>query len=398
MVGLCLHRDSDYRRDGGKKIISVLESQAARNGDAAMTEDTNEKAIKLSLEKQRDDAILRARQEYLTQKDANGAFLVIPLDFDAYIERCQNAQDRYEEDLGAATGKFVEHVDVRFNLDDEGNWIRPDTPIETSASSGVPITRSRFPQLSAKEKAIMARGFERLRHQMESERGLERRWPKLSDKDWKVVAREFKRLQIPPPKPQPSVPVATQQQAKEDFNRSGSLSQEPTVTSNEPAKQQERPFPKLSKEQRRIALREYKRVKVADLHFLPDLTPKHDERFSALLDGAVSGDVPVYLAAVPLAICVPFDLDYRPDLHPVGKQAISQMIDDWSKGQFQNLFVYQRGKRFVVSDDYIQLFAALRGQPDYVPCWVLGKPDSDLVRDVQGPIAPNDVPKLLGIA
>lgn len=139
-------------------------------------------------------------------------------------------------------------------------------------------------------------------------------------------------------------------------------------------------------------------MKPSDIRSLPDLTPKHDERFSALLQCAASGDVPVYFAAVPLAICVPFDLDYRPDLHPVGEQAISQMIDGWTKGQFQKLFVYQRGKWFVVSDDYITLFAALQGQPDYVPCWVLGKPDSDLVRDVQGPIATKDVPKLLGIA
>ena len=193
----------------------MLESQSARDGgDTAMTGDTDEQAIKLSLEKQRDDAILRARQEYLTQKDENGDFLVIPVDFDGYIERCQNAQDRYEEDLGTATDKFVEHVDVRFNLDEEGNWIRPDTHVRTSRlSSWEPSTESRFPQLSAEEKAIMVRGFERLRQQMGSDRGLpqilERRWPKLSEEDKDVVLREFKRLQIPPPaKPKPSQPKA----------------------------------------------------------------------------------------------------------------------------------------------------------------------------------------------
>jgi hypothetical protein len=136
---------------------------------------------------------------------------------------------------------------------------------------------------------------------------------------------------------------------------------------------------------------------VSDIQALPELTPKQDEQFSALLQGAVSGDVPVYFAAVPLALCVPFDLDYRPDLHPVGAKAISQMTEEWSNGQFQKMFVYQRGKWFVVSDDYIVLFAALPGLPDYVPCWVLGKPEGDLVRDVQGPIASNDFARLLGI-
>jgi hypothetical protein len=138
-------------------------------------------------------------------------------------------------------------------------------------------------------------------------------------------------------------------------------------------------------------------VNSSDISLLPGLTPKHDERFTALLEGAVSGDVPIYFAAVPLALCVPFDPDYRPDLHPVGSHAIDQVFDAWSNGQFQKLFVYQRRRSFVVSDDYIPLFAALRGQPDCVPCWVFGRPDSDLARDVQGPIAQEDVFKILGL-
>jgi hypothetical protein len=117
-----------------------------------------------------------------------------------------------------------------------------------------------------------------------------------------------------------------------------------------------------------------------------------------LLQGAISGAVSVFFAAVPLALCVPFDLDYRPDLHPVGAKAISDATEAGSKGQFQNLFVYQRGKWFIVSDDYIILFAALNGLPDYVPCWVLGRPEGDLVRDVQGPIAPSEVTRLLGFS
>jgi hypothetical protein len=140
------------------------------------------------------------------------------------------------------------------------------------------------------------------------------------------------------------------------------------------------------------------KIPAAHISFLPGLTPKHDERFSALLSSAVSGDVHIYFAAVPLALCVPFDLDYRPDLHPVGAAAIDQTTEAWSKGQFQNLFVYQRGNWFIVSDDYIPLFAALKGLPDYVPCWVLGKPEGNLVRDVQGPIDPKEVLHLLGIS
>jgi hypothetical protein len=139
------------------------------------------------------------------------------------------------------------------------------------------------------------------------------------------------------------------------------------------------------------------KVPVSDLHSLSGLTPSLDERFLELAQRACSGELPVYFAAVPLAICVPFDLDYRPDLHPVGREAIRQIAEAWREGQFQNLIAYQRGAWFVISDDYIPLFAALRGLPDYVPCWILGKPESKLVQDVQGPIAAGKIRALLGM-
>jgi hypothetical protein len=42
------------------------------------------------------------------------------------------------------------------------------------------------------------------------------------------------------------------------------------------------------------------RSKPWDIHSLPDLTPKHDDRFSELLEGAVSGSVPIYFGLVPI--------------------------------------------------------------------------------------------------
>lgn len=138
-----------------------------------------------------------------------------------------------------------------------------------------------------------------------------------------------------------------------------------------------------------------KKIATKDIRTDPALCPKHDDEFDRLFEAAMKGHLPVYFAAVPLALCVPFDLDYRPDLHPLGKRTIEQIKSEWQRNNFQNLIVYPRGKWLVVSDDYIQLFAALEGRPDYLPCLVLGKPENDLLRDVQGPIAPADVPKLL---
>jgi hypothetical protein len=105
----------------------------------------------------------------------------------------------------------------------------------------------------------------------------------------------------------------------------------------------------------------------------------------------------VYFATIPFALCVPFDLDYRPDKHAVGKQAIEATAQEWAAGKYSQMVVYQRGAWFVVADDYIPLFAALRGNPTYVPCWVLGKPDAEYTKDVQGPIAVKEVQKILGL-
>jgi hypothetical protein len=137
---------------------------------------------------------------------------------------------------------------------------------------------------------------------------------------------------------------------------------------------------------------------LSEIHTIPELTPKRDQRLSELMEGALQGKVRVYFAAVPLALCVPFDLDYRPDQHPIGASAIRETSEQWGKGQFQNLLTYQRGAWFVIADDYIPLFSALSGMPDYVPCWVLGEPDSDYVKDVQGPLALGDVPGIFGMS
>jgi hypothetical protein len=138
-------------------------------------------------------------------------------------------------------------------------------------------------------------------------------------------------------------------------------------------------------------------MKPSDLHFDPNLTPERDENFIRHMSAALDGTEPIYFAAVPTSICIPFDRDYRPDLHPVGAEAIKQAAERGKKGEHQNLIVYQRGYWFIVSDDYIPYFGALTGMPDYLPCLILGKPDHPLVKDLQGPIDPKEFKKYIGL-
>lgn len=141
-----------------------------------------------------------------------------------------------------------------------------------------------------------------------------------------------------------------------------------------------------------------KRVKVSDLSIDPGLCPNDDPTFDRLFDQAMKGITPVYFGSVPLGLCIPADPDYRPDKHPAGAAAIEASYQEAVQGKLSSLIVYPRGIWFVVSDDYVPLFASLRGRPDYVPCWILGKPDNELVKDLQGPIALADWRKSFGLA
>jgi hypothetical protein len=129
---------------------------------------------------------------------------------------------------------------------------------------------------------------------------------------------------------------------------------------------------------------------------LPGLQPLKDEVFLYLLKEAISGKLSVYFAAVPLELIEPFDKKYNPSLHPVGMAAIQQVMTDWENGHFANSWVYPKDGNFILSDDYIIYFAALEGQPDYIPCLILGDPHQDGVKDIQGPLSLGFIKKQLG--
>ena len=131
---------------------------------------------------------------------------------------------------------------------------------------------------------------------------------------------------------------------------------------------------------------------------LVGLMPLFDPVFNHLLEGAAQGRVDVYFAAVPFDLIRPFDPDYDPSKHPVGEAAIVAVSDEWRRGHFPQLWLYEKGDHIVMSDDYIPWAAALRGKPDYVPGWILGKPLNPRLADVQGPLRLEDVRAAIGLA
>ncbi len=128
------------------------------------------------------------------------------------------------------------------------------------------------------------------------------------------------------------------------------------------------------------------RIRPADATPHPDLTPMFDPTFDVLLELALAGELRVYFAAVPTALIRPFDTQLDVLASPVGRAAVEQVFRNGVEGRHQSVWLYEDASGFVLSDDYIVWAALQRGQPDYVPSWVLGKPRHKDVKDIQGPV------------
>jgi hypothetical protein len=137
-------------------------------------------------------------------------------------------------------------------------------------------------------------------------------------------------------------------------------------------------------------------VKVSELHEMPGLTPPNDPVLLYLFSRAAEGHLPVYFGAIPLNLVRPFSTEYDPRRHPIGRQAVDAAKRDCQAGNFTKLWVYPDGSTYVMSDDYIPFYAAQEGQPDYLPCFILGRTEDSQVMDLQGPIQVSDVRKALG--
>lgn len=139
-------------------------------------------------------------------------------------------------------------------------------------------------------------------------------------------------------------------------------------------------------------------VSVQRLEMLPELRPPHDAVLMYLLEQAVGGQVQVYSATIPLDLIDPFDPSYNPSEHPAGRAAIEEVRNGMLEGHLQRAWVYPRGSRFVLSDDYMIWRAATAAGLQGLPCWTLGDPSAIVAKSVRGPLEVRHVAQLLGLA
>lgn len=147
-----------------------------------------------------------------------------------------------------------------------------------------------------------------------------------------------------------------------------------------------------------IDLGEVRQVDPKDLRVDPALDPPRDPGFTARLELALEGKLPLYYAEVPLALLRPFAPQYNPAAHPIAAQVIEAIMREWRAGKFRKMLGYEAAGFVIISDDYLTLDAIRRGEPDFAPLWILGKPTIPALQNVQGPIAHKDVRPILGFS
>ena len=129
----------------------------------------------------------------------------------------------------------------------------------------------------------------------------------------------------------------------------------------------------------------------------PEWKPPGDPVFQYLMEQALFGAVPVYYAAIPFARLKRFAPTFRPENTEHGREVVAAIMARWRAGDMAKMWVYPKGQLFIVSDDYFTLAAAEKGQPEYLPCWVLGAVPNGAAKDVQGPMDQKPLREMFGL-
>jgi hypothetical protein len=133
-----------------------------------------------------------------------------------------------------------------------------------------------------------------------------------------------------------------------------------------------------------------------EIQALAGLQPLFDPVFDHLLENAIQGRVEVYWATVPVQIIRPYDPDYDPTKHPVGRLGVDAFDRAWRLGNSTPVWLYQKGSEFVLSDDYVVWEAVKALHVESVPALILGKPVHEGLRDIVGPLDQAAVRNALG--
>ncbi|HZL01207.1 MAG TPA: hypothetical protein VFC47_15065 [Caulobacteraceae bacterium] len=106
--------------------------------------------------------------------------------------------------------------------------------------------------------------------------------------------------------------------------------------------------------------------------------PPSDPVYRFLMDGAADGSVPVYSLSVPFEWLLRHDPFWAPERSPDGQRAMQKIMARLGDGENLRPWVYPRGGKLIVSDDYLLLACFAMLQPPTLGVWHLLLPDPAL--------------------
>ncbi len=126
-----------------------------------------------------------------------------------------------------------------------------------------------------------------------------------------------------------------------------------------------------------------KKVNISDIkvEFGNGNSPK-DEVLIKLLVKGYKGEVDCYWALIDIKAIQPFS-DFRPNISGSFIDSTQQRVDG---GDLPSIYVYPKGDKFIMSDDYNLYYLYLKWDFKKIPCFILGEPKGKHVSDKTGPI------------
>ncbi len=131
-----------------------------------------------------------------------------------------------------------------------------------------------------------------------------------------------------------------------------------------------------------------KSMKLADLHVDKEFAPPQDPVFMEKYIAYEKGDLALHIIMVPAVFVVPYSLEYFPEKWTPFLPFINELRQKIEKEDFKNFpypYVYQKGRHFVVSDDYPSYYAFVESGKAWMFCKCLGEPNHPDIKVLGGP-------------
>lgn len=135
----------------------------------------------------------------------------------------------------------------------------------------------------------------------------------------------------------------------------------------------------------------------AQLNQVNRRNPKTDSTFIRLFKKVIQGDLPVYLARVPMSSLKPFDSSFHLQISSQLEESINELSEHFKSLSGPIAWVYLAEQSYVLSDDYLLYEVAQMAKIATLPCYVMGVPSATSAEIIRGPLSRMEVDEAIHV-